>query len=133
MKLKANVEKGKLTLDDIFAFKAELSRLEGKSITVELKQQRKARSGNQNRYYWLIVIGLISESTGYTPDECHELLKQIFNGVSRDIAGATYLIPQTTTKLNTKEWEDYMSLIRTWASAELGLFIPCPNSDVIEY
>lgn len=93
------------------------------------------RSIEQNRYYWGVVIKILSEATGYTGDEIHEILKQLF--LSKRVYFKTkkgvevHKIPQSTTGLTTAKMEEYLSQIRQWASIELGVYIPLPNE--VEY
>jgi len=97
--------------------------LEGKPVEVTVKTQTKKRSSSQNRYYWGVVIPLISESTGYTLDEAHEAIKLKFlriHGDKLDSVGST-------KKLSTKEFEDTMEEIRAFAINELSVYIPEPN------
>lgn len=92
----------------------------------------KIRSTPENRYYWGIVIELVSEELGHTKDETHELLKSMFlkemhhlklpNEKIKEIT-----IIKSTAELTTVEFEEYMSSCRTWASLELELWIPEPN------
>ena len=119
MKLKGKVRHGQIVVD------ADLSHLNGK--TVIITEQKATRSVNQNNYYWGVVLEKLSDHTGFTPIEMHEVLKQMFNGTWVELKDNQYLIPTTTTTLNTKEFEDLMAKIRTWASIELGCFIELPN------
>jgi hypothetical protein len=123
------VEKGKLTLKNQQIFQEELKGLVGE-VVVTVAEGRGKRSDAQNRYYWGIVMKLISDTTGYTPEEVHEFLKEKFltdkkhiviGGEERDIEKAT------TTRLTTKEFEEYIENIRAFASMELQINVPSPN------
>ena len=52
----------------------------------------KQRSNQQSRYYWGIVVQILSEHTGFTKDEVHELLKRKF---LKDIRMKTPLLPHS--------------------------------------
>ena len=71
---------------------------------------------------------LLSDELGYLPDEMHEVMKQKFLNV-RDVKVGTvkYQIPESTTKLTTTDFEDYVSKIRIWAAKDLNVMIPLPN------
>jgi len=86
--------------------------------------QQKPRSIPQNKYYWDVVVGLISETTGFTAQEAHDALKLKFLRVVR---GKMETV-RSTTDLTTAEFEKYLSSIRIFASEELNCFIPEPNS-----
>lgn len=94
---------------------------------------RKDRSNNQNRYYWGIVIDLLSEHTGFDREETHEILKHKFLRktvwVTHNVDGVKEMnvITKSTTGLTTKQFEEFLSQIRMWSSHCLGVFIPEPN------
>lgn len=117
-------EKGKLILADQQGFNLQICLLEGKEVVVTIAKKTKQRSLNQNRYYFGIVIKLISEVTGYTVDEAHDAMRFKFLRVVNDRGLET---ARSTTDLNTAEMELYLSQIRIFASTDLGCFIPDPN------
>lgn len=97
----------------------------------------KNRSNQQNSYYWGVIIRELSEHTGYTSDEIHEVLKYkfisypiVFHHKEIQSRDEEIYVCKSTTELDTKEMEDYLSKIRTWASAELGVWIPEPNESL---
>lgn len=93
---------------------------------------KQSRSNQQNRYYWGVVIELLSEHTGFDREEMHEVLKHKFlrktvwipkkNGIKE-----MSVISKSTTGMTTKQFEEYLSQIRQWASIDLGVFLPEPN------
>jgi hypothetical protein len=124
------VNQGKLTLNNSQIFKEELKNLNG-DVVITVAEGRGKRSTQQNRYYWGQVCTLISETTGYTPEEVHDFLKEKFLTDKKHIviAGEERDIEQaTTTRLTTKEFEEYCENIRRWASSVLNINIPDPNS-----
>lgn len=99
---------------------------------------QKQRSMPQNSYYWGVVIEIISEHTGYPKHEVHEILKNKF--LSKIVwldkkAGKKemVLVSRSTSDLTTKQFENFLSEVRTWASAELGCYIPEPNEPARSY
>lgn len=115
------------------AFDAALQKLEGKEVIVGISRARANRSLNQNAWYWGVIVELLSEHTGYTPDEMHEALKAKFipkrlaiqdgNGVIKD----DLVIGGSTTGMNKSEFGEYCESIRRWAAEDLGLDIPDPS------
>jgi dihydroorotate dehydrogenase len=96
---------------------------------------KKQRSNNQNRYYHGVVVKTLSEHTGFTSDEMHEVLKHKFlktylHVVNKKGSVEEVQISKSTKDLNTKEFEDYMTKVREWASIELGCWIPEPNEEL---
>ena len=123
------VESGKLLLKNQQIFKEEIKTLNG-DIILTVSEGRGKRSLQQNKYYHSVVCGLISETTGYTPEEVHNFLKDKFlsNKHQMVIGNEERLIEEaTTTKLTTKEFKDYIEKIQRWASEELNVSIPDPN------
>lgn len=96
---------------------------------------KKNRSNQQNRYYFGVCVYLLSEHLGYSREEVHEILKHKFlrqtlwiskKGGVQEMS----IITKSTTELTTKQFEEYLSEIRMWASAELGVCLPEPNEFV---
>ena len=95
---------------------------------------KKQRSNNQNRYYRGVVIARLSEHTGFTPEEMHEVLKWKFLrgwktlNTKQGFKEAEYT--RSTAELDTKEFEAYMTKVREFASIELSCWIPEPNEQI---
>ncbi len=117
------VKKGKLLLNEQDNFDRYLLTLENKGIKLIIKRIKKYRSNNENRYYWGVVVKLLSEHTGYSSDEMHDALRMLF------LRNADRKIPtlRSSTSLTTIEFENYLTEIRQWATQELDCFIPLPN------
>lgn len=96
---------------------------------VEIKRDRENRSCQQNKYYWGVVISMISEYTGFFPDETHELLKVKFLSYDKAFksTGEAHTISRSTTDLDTWEFENYLQQCRIFAATEIELIIPLPN------
>lgn len=74
------------------------------------------------------------KDNGYTEDDVHELFKMECNYYTKQIAdrkGNIELVrvPRTTTKMTTKEFADYMSRCRQYAS-EHGCYLREPNENI---
>lgn len=101
-------------MDNKDRFRVYLSTFENKRIELVLRERNTGRSDEANRYYWGIVIEMISEHTGHTPDETHEILKEKFH-------------VESTAKLKTGEFQEYVTKIVRFAASELNLAIPDPG------
>ena len=112
-------------------FYQTLKALKGK-FNVEIKRFQKARSLNQNRYYWKYVVGEISAFTGFTKDEAHEALRMLFLREDKVIRATGESIPasRSTTDLTTAEFEEYCEQVRIWALNTLDVYIPLPNETI---
>ena len=109
-------------------------------IAVTLEPVKNSRSNRQNRYYWGVVVcavrNLFNQHGDMASEEfVHRYLKAEIGGMKRKITlpnGATAYDIDTSTRLTTAQWEDWMQAIRAWA-AEYGCFIPLPNEIMGEY
>lgn len=106
----------------------QLSRLKGESVEVTISKAKKKRSKNQNSYYHGVVIRLLSNSIGYTPEEMHEACRIKFLTIHRNNLPDTI---KSTTSLSTVEMEEYLENIRRWASEFHNIYLPLPNE--VEY
>lgn len=91
----------------------------------KLKDQRTL---SQNRYYWGVVLKVISDDTGHEPEEQHEFFKKKFIPAKEiRVKNEVQIIPGCTHDL-TKDnfFSDYIDKIRVWYAQEGG-YIPDPN------
>lgn len=135
-KWRARVTAGKVRIEDQARFLVYVGRMEGKEVDVTVAPRRKVRStgqlnesGNQNGYYWAVVVAMVSDAMGITDDEAHEFLKWQFNRRGVERGGKRWEIPGSTSSLSTAEFADYLEKIRMWAAGSdaLSLRIPEPN------
>jgi len=126
------VEAPKLIWDNPLAVVTYLTFYDKKKVKVTIEDsEKKERSLNQNNYYWGVVVNTIANELGYLDKEMHELLKAEFLFEMREVKTkkGIKLVKKykSTTEITTKQYEDYLSKIRIWASTEFGIFIPLPN------
>lgn len=103
-----------------------------KVYNIEIKEYRKDRSNNQNKYYWGVVIKELCNHTGYNADEMHEVLKAKFNPKELVFkqTGESVKIGGSTADMNTFEFEAYLEQIRIFSLTELDVLIPLPNQTI---
>lgn len=123
-----NAHNGRLTIppEEIRRVQPYLQTLEGE-VSIAVQKRKRHRSNPQNRYMWGVVIKLISDHTGFTPTETHEVLKAKFLKTHVKFNDREYEVIRSTTSLNTLQFELYLAQIREWASLDLSLSIPDPN------
>ena len=96
--------------------------LRGKLI--EIKEYKPKRTNLQNRFYWAILNYLQSE-TGNDKDTLHAFFKHQFLDKKRfQLFGIEFDSEVSTTKLDKKEFTNYIEMIRVFAAQELELNIP---------
>ena len=79
------------------------------SFAVSLKKNKPTRSLAQSRYYWGVVLAYLSEETGFTKDEAHQLMQRMFLKYAKDVSeGKSEMFVRSTTSLNTIEMNEYI-------------------------
>lgn len=119
---------GRLRLDDQTAFAQVRAALRGQDVQVLIEKKQKRRSLRENAYYWGVVLPVLCDWSGYSPEEMHDALKEKFLGKCDERTKLWKM--KSTAELTTVEFEDYVSEIRKWASEEHGLFIALPNEEI---
>lgn len=95
----------------------------GESYVLEINKSKNKRSLSQNRFYWGVALPILSDHFGYNTEEMHQICAAIFLRYEKD--GKDFV--KSTTKLDTKEFENYLDKIRQWSMSEHGIHIPVPN------
>lgn len=131
------VRKGRLEIRNKRTFTERIRQMRDGEVRVTIERARASRSHLQNRYYWGVVVDLLSEHTGHTPDEIHDLLKAKFlpkklavqdgNGEIR----GEYVIGGSTAALDKVAFGEYVEAIRHWAAIELDVLIPDPDTNAL--
>ncbi len=118
------VENNTLILDTPDRFRNYLHRLKGKQVEVIVRLPKKDRTTQQNKWYWVCVVGIPAEHYGYLPEEMHDCYKLMFLRCHDEGKPETI---KSTTQLSTKEFMEYIEKCRQWA-AEQGFVIPDPKN-----
>lgn len=106
----------------------ELLHYANKRITLTIEKYYKQRTSQQNRYLFGVAYKLISDHTGYTPDEVHDLLAKKFIGKKTiKIGSETVETHETSTKLSTTDFMAYIASVQRFAAEELDVYIPDPE------
>ena len=125
-------------------FDNALNSFPGKRIVITIAPKKKLRSGNQNRYYWGVIvaefINALFDSWGVevAKAEAHEILKKECNYIEAcdTETGEVYIgknnksfkIPQPTSVLDTGKFEEYQDRCRKFVYEYFNVQIPLPNS-----
>lgn len=115
-------------------FSIQLKRMRDGEVRISVERLTATRSHLQNRWYWGVIVDLLSQHTGYTADEMHDVLKAKF--IPKRIAVADgngrvrgeFVIGGSTARLDKIEFGEYCEHIREWAADELGVVIPDPDT-----
>lgn len=136
-KFNAVYTKGKVIFDfpDIWVNYCKAHFKEGDRLTVTPpKKYRKIRTSGQpgedanaNGYYWGVVLPIISDWTGHTVDELHEIYKAMFAPKKRYHMknGREVVISKSTSEMDTLEFYEFIERIRAEVAQD-GVVIPDP-------
>lgn len=116
------VESGKLKFRDTNGWLRRIASLEGQEIEVRLGKLTKNRSNAQNSFFHGVICELLSEYTGYSPEEAKEILKQKFLLVG----DGPHAYCRPTSSLSTAEMATFNERCIQFC-AELGVVIPDPK------
>jgi hypothetical protein len=134
----ARIRNRRLFIEDRRRFDEAVSNLDERwDYEIAVRRLHANRSQQFNRYYWAVVVELLSEHTGYTPDEVHDLLKMRFIPKRLSLADdngeikGEFVLGGSTRKMSTEEFGKYIETIREWAAIELGVIIPDPDGGLL--
>lgn len=125
---------GRLVIHDRKAFDSAVRGLKnGWEVDIEVSRFRATRSLAQNAYYHAVVLVYLARHTGMDVAVWHDMLKVKFLSKEEFVKSPEGIIVEkftlgdTTRKLDTQEFDDYIERIRLWAAEKLNLYIPVPN------
>ena len=110
-------------------YKKDLEKLEGKAI--EIRAVEGSKTLQQLRYLWGVVYKIISEHTGFTPEEVSEVYKKKFLTYQKEHKGKMYDFTKGLSDLKKSEMVAFIDKVIRHATADLNLIIPEPNEDFI--
>ena len=128
MKLKpvftGEIKNNEIKIDDEIGYQIWIADLNGKRVRVIVEQETYKRTDPQNKYYWGVVVELLSQELGYETEEVHNLLKSMFLKRRVILKGKEYISIGSTAKLSTSQFTDYIEKIKRFSSLELSIIIP---------
>jgi len=93
---------------------------------IRIEKHKKDRTKAQNSLLWL-WLGIISNDTGESPENLHEIFKLKFLGTEKiQSLGYNIEIPKSTTRLTTQEFTDYLDKIEALAMS-INIRLPHPQ------
>jgi hypothetical protein len=115
---------------------ALLSQLPGKMVRVEISLYRKRRSDGQNKYYWGVIVPVVTRMLRDFGNEVneydtHDYLKTRVMKLGRMMigpGGEPERVLGSTSEVPLEEWGEKMEMIRSWAASH-GTQIPLPGEN----
>jgi hypothetical protein len=131
----AYIANGRLKLEQIDreALDEFLGSQDGREMVLTVRRKGSKRSADQNAFYHGVVLKLLSEHTGFEPEDMHEWLKKQFlpakllQVVTQHGEAIEHEVRPTTTTLTTEQFSQYWERIQRWAATDLGVVIPDPD------
>jgi hypothetical protein len=127
-------DSGGIRVDNRPAFDRAMKTLVGTRVVVQIEREQNARSWQQLKYHWGLVLKMIADETGQDTEAIHDDACERFL-TTRHVV---YLNRQTgeveerdvhrrTTGLTAKEFAEFVDRVRQWAGEWLGIVIPDPD------
>ena len=106
------------------AFKLAVERFTDAGDMVHLERIPSPRTGNQNRYY-RACVKILSEYTGFTTDEAHELCLRYFatEYTKETKNGKEHTFKKRTSDMDTAEMSEYITKVRQMGDT-IGCYLP---------
>lgn len=129
----AYIKQGRLTIEDRKRLIDLVLAAKDGQYRLTLSRDYSIRSIAENAYYWGVVIAAFiagyKETQGETisAEAAHELLKIACNGKTLFLGGEFVTIGQSTAKLVTVEYENYLERCRYWIAQYFGIEVKLPN------
>jgi hypothetical protein len=118
------VRSGHFRPDDPVRMSQFMATLEEKRVRVEIRRHVAGRTMQQNKYYWAVVLGTLSEWSGHEPEELHDHFKSVFlRPEVKRLGDEAIEVYPSTTSLSIEEFTVYIDKIQRWASSQ-GVYIP---------
>lgn len=130
----ATVELGKLKIDEPEKFSMWLNQFIGKRVEVIVRKKIKKRTtgkidelGNQNGWYYGVILPICSQELGYSIPAMHEIFTQEFAPFTfQQFNNKSIPIKIRTSQMNTMQFTQYIEDIRI-KMGEMGITIPDPK------
>lgn len=120
------IEGGKLVLRSPEWFRKTMTLYEDCSVIVLVEKKKTSRSKQQLGYLWGIVYPEISNHTGHTPEDLHDIFKVKFLRRKMVWRGSEVVTVGSTSSLTVGEMAEFITNV-ILAAEELGIAIPPPD------
>lgn len=119
------IKDGKIQVQRFFT--EDVKKNEGKSVSIEIESESKTLQ--QLRWLWGVVYKIVSEHTGFTPEEVSEVYKKKFLTYYKGSGGKTYEFTKGLSSLKKDEMSAFIEKVIHHATTELNLIIPEPDRE----
>lgn len=123
---RGRLKDGKLIMDSDKYFRGMLFNFEDCPVRVIVERIRKEHSKQQRGYYRAVVLPMIAEYVGETPERLHTIFKEKYLREKVLWRGGEMYVPRSTEELSSNEYAEYLTNVLLEA-ADLGIVIPEPD------
>jgi len=121
----ATVRDGRPHLDSKASFDRYMTTFkEGQRVTITCKKFKKQGTDPQRKYYFGVIVKMISREIGMNIDETHDSMK-LEHASEKQESGLVKV--ESYSKMSTERREEYHEDVKRWAAGFLGMYIPDPN------
>lgn len=120
-------DSGHFALDDRKGFISATADFKGKEVELVLREWKRPRTLNQNRYWWAVPVKILAAECGYTPSQMHYALLGECFGYTEGPTGKAVPVKPSSSELNVGEFTKLIEWVLDWAPAELNCVIPPPT------
>lgn len=105
---------------------ARFNKLSAGEYELFICDKKFSRSASQRKYYWAVIVHIISETCGYSKAETNELLKLHYNPIELvDWSGKTTIVGGSIESLPVSRVEEVYAAIRSdFALMDIDLPLP---------
>ena len=122
------IKDGNLVLNSPRYFKGMMQQFDDCPVIITLERRKKSKSKEQMGYYWGVVLQEISEHTGHTVEDLHDIFKAKYLRRKKLWRGGDLVIIGSTSELSTNEMAEFITNIVLEAN-ELGITVPPPDKE----
>lgn len=105
-------------------------------LFVIITSTEEKRRAAQNRYYWKVVIGSITNQAWisgkqFSAEAWHEMMARMF-GVQKDVTlpnGEVVLKRLSTSEMKVKEFSEYTEKVTAYGAIDLGIHFPANREE----
>ena len=117
---------GRLVVDNPRWFRGMLQQYADAPVVVTIERKRNKRSKEQMGYLWGVVYPLISEHTGHSPEDIHDIFKAKYLRRKKVWRGTTMVVLGSTSALTSNEMAEFITNV-VLEAGELGISVPPPD------
>ena len=111
-----------------YGFTEAIESLKGKGqLAITIEPWKSTTSNPQFRYYYGVVLPLISKQTGHSKDTLDAILKSRFLYEYVQVGNVVEKIPLSKTAITTTQFAEFLEEVICWAAEFLDLVIPEPE------